>query len=109
MTDPVGPIGRIPGKLNFRTAKQLDEHYEKHVLIQKEFGPITKEAYLRGAQKLYSEIADGTNILTKTRLSDKATLIYKPSTNEFLAVSSDGYIKTYFKPKDGIKYWESLN
>jgi len=64
---------------------------------------------LRGAQKLYSEIADGTNILTKTRLSDKATLIYKPSTNEFLAVSSDGYIKTYFKPKDGIKYWESLN
>lgn len=82
MLSMVGSIGRIPGKLNFRTAKQLDEHYEKHVLIQKEFGkkefgPITKEAYLRGAQKLYSEIADGTNILTKTRLSDKATLIYK--------------------------------
>lgn len=98
---------RLSSKLiDFRTTKLLDEHFDKHVVKQMEFGPITKSAYLAGARKLYNSIADGQIVLTKSRTSDKATMFYKTDTNEFLSVSHDGFIKTYFKPTDGLKYWE---
>lgn len=35
----------------------------------------------------------------------KTDVYYVESTNEFVIVSTDGYIRTYFKPDAGISYY----
>ncbi|MCM1246341.1 MAG: Ig-like domain-containing protein [Roseburia sp.] len=84
---------------NFRTQQLLDSHYVKHGA---EFGNITKEQYLAAANKLLN--SSGANILKKTE-PDGDILIYNTDTNEFLVLSYDGFIRTYFKPSDGIDYF----
>ena len=39
------------------------------------------------------------------REEDGDYIYYLESTNEFVVVSTDGYIRTYFKPTDGIDYF----
>lgn len=46
-----GIFGKFVG-LQFRSQKLLDDHYTDHVLKKNEFGPISKAAYLKGAQNL---------------------------------------------------------
>lgn len=87
------------GTINFRTQQLLDSHYAKHGA---EFGNITKEQYLEGANNLIH--SSGANILKKTE-ADGDILIYNTDTNEFLVLSYDGFIRTYFKPTDGIDYF----
>jgi pyocin large subunit-like protein len=89
---------------NFASEKLLRSHYIKHVVKQKEFGNITIDEYLEGARKLINS-KPGGNILTKTR-SNGDILFYNQSTNEFAVVTKDGVIRTYFKPKEGIKYFK---
>jgi pyocin large subunit-like protein len=86
------------GKSVFKSQELLDSHYMKHA---SEFGNITKEQYLKGAQNLTNP---GGNILTKAR-SNGDILFYNKSTNEFAVKASDGTIRTYFKPTDGIDYF----
>lgn len=88
---------------NFASEKLLRSHYIKHVVKQKEFGNITMDEYLEGARKLINS-KPGGDILTKTR-SNGDILFYNKSTNEFAVVTKDGVIRTYFKPKEGIKYF----
>jgi hypothetical protein len=91
----------IPG--GFRSKALLDYHYNKHVTKLGEFGNITKEQYLERAKKL-TESKPGGNILMKIRPNgDK--IYYNKVTNELAVKASDGNIKTYFKPTDGIKYF----
>lgn len=86
----------------FASKKLYDEHYEKHVITQKEFGNITQEEYLKLANDLIN--AEGDNILTKS--NDRAdTLYYDTNTNSFAVVRSDGKIRTFFKPSAGIDYF----
>lgn len=85
--------------INFRTQQLLDSHYAKHGA---EFGNITKEQYLKGANNLIH--SSGANILKKTR-SDGDVVFYNTDTNEFLVLSYDGFIRTYFKPSGGIDYF----
>ncbi|WP_018130917.1 hypothetical protein [Effusibacillus pohliae] len=87
----------------FASQEQLDSHYQKHVIEQKEFGNISKQEYLKRAQTLVTS-PPGDSILTKTR-SNGDRLYYNKTTNEFAAVTKDGIIKTFFKPKDGIDYF----
>lgn len=88
---------------NFASEKLLRSHYIKHVVKQKEFGNITMDEYLEEARKLINS-KPGGDILTKTR-SNGDILFYNKSTNEFAVVTKDGVIRTYFKPKEGIKYF----
>ena len=37
---------------------------------------------------------------------DELVTMVNESTNEFVIVSTDGYIRTYFKPSDGIEYFK---
>ncbi len=81
----------------FRYQDLYDQHFEKH---GHEFGDITKEAYLKLANALFvSEEA-----LRKTE-SDGDLLFYDVQSNTFGVLSQDGYIRTFFKPDDGIAYW----
>ena len=57
-------------------------------------------------KKLEAINAEGENILHKTEKEDGDFLYYDTETNEFLVLSTDGYIRTFFKPSAGLDYWE---
>ena len=68
-----------------------------------EFGDITKQEYLDKANALIDDTSD--NVLTK-REEDGDYLFFNTETGEFLVLSEDGYIRTFFIPDDGIDYWD---
>ena len=85
--------------LEFRSEKLLEEHYEKHGV---EMGFSTPEAYENAA----AEVVADKNALHKKEKEDGDDVYYLENTNEFVIVSTDGYIRTYFEPEDGIRYYE---
>ncbi len=82
----------------FRKQQYLDEHFQKH---GSEFDYETAEEYLAGANRVIND----PNSLYKTEEEDGDHIYYLESTNEFVVVSTDGYIRTYFKPSAGIDYF----
>jgi len=84
--------------LRFRKQKYLDEHYEKH---GKEMGFANAEDYLAAA----NAVVANPEALHKKEKEDNDDIYYVESTNEFVVVSSDGYIRTYFNPSAGINYY----
>ena len=84
--------------LQFRKKKYLDEHYEKHGI---EMGFASAEAYLEAA----NAVVANPNALHKKEKEDNDDIYYVEETNEFVVVSSDGYIRTYFNPSAGIEYY----
>lgn len=84
----------------FKSQELLDSHFKKHA---GEFGNITKEQYLKGAQDLLKS-KPGGDILIKTRVNGDR-LVYNKATNEFATKTKDGVIRTYFKPTDGLEYF----
>ena len=86
------------GNLTFRKKKYLDEHYEKH---GKEMGFASAEEYLAAA----NAVVVNPDALHKKEKEDNDDIYYVEATNEFVVVSSDGYIRTYFNPSAGIDYY----
>ena len=88
----------------FRSQAQYEQHYEKHGHeFTPIFGEITMEEYLMYANALIQ--SEDEEILTKTEKEDGDFMYFRPSTEEFLVLSTDGYIRTYFIPTAGIDYW----
>jgi len=77
---------------------QLEQHFRKHGA---EMGFATKEEYLRAAQAL---VRGGPAVETWERGAD--SLFYRPETNEFAVLGGRNVIRTYFRPRDGRRYWE---
>ena len=71
--------------LTFRSNRLLTEHFLKH-----------------GAEFPYSSAAE---YLHKAEAEDGDDVYYLAAANEIVFVSTDGYIRTYFKPNDGIDYF----
>ena len=84
--------------LTFRNDKLLEEHYEKHG-IEMDFD--SPEAYEEAA----AAVVANSDALYKTEAEDGDGVYYLEATNEFVIVSTDGYIRTYFNPNDGINYF----
>lgn len=84
---------------HFRNDQYLSEHFEKH---GGDFSFATKEEYEEGANQVISS----KEALHKLEAEDGDDVYYLESTNEFVIVSTDGYIRTYFKPENGIKYYD---
>lgn len=84
--------------LTFRNEELLNQHYQKHGI---EMGFSTEEEYEAAAAAVVSNPA----VLHKTEAEDGDYVYYVESTNEFVIVSTDGYIRTYFKPDAGIDYY----
>lgn len=82
----------------FRKQQYLDEHFDKH---GEEFDYDNAQEYLEGANRVIND----PNSLYKTENEDGDHIYYLESTNEFVVVSTDGYIRTYFKPSAGIDYF----
>lgn len=83
---------------NFRSEKYLTDHFEKH---KDEFDYNNAQEYLEGANRVIND----PNALHKLEAEDGDDVYYLEATNELVIVSTDGYIRTYFKPSDGIKYF----
>lgn len=84
--------------LTFRNSSLLEEHYEKH---GKDMGFSSAEEYEQAA----ASVVMNTSALHKIEAEDGDDVYYIESTNEFVIVSTDGYIRTYFKPDSGIDYY----
>ena len=91
------PELEIPN-LSFRSDSLLDQHYEKHGI---DMGFASAEEYEAAACKVLAN----PDTLHKIEAEDGDDVYYLESTNEFVVVSKDGYIRTYFLPSDGIKYY----
>lgn len=87
---------------SFASSESVDKHFLKH---KNEFGEeITKEEYVEFAEQFKNrELSDTVQKFTR---SDGSTAKYDIESNEFEVINHDGSIRTYFKPIDGIKYWE---
>lgn len=83
---------------SFFSEDALNSHFQKHGY---EFGYTTKEQYLQGAIKVIENPAS----LKRVEKEDGDYVYYLQSTNEIVFVSPTGTIRTYFKPTDGIAYF----
>lgn len=84
--------------LTFRNDNLLSGHYEKHGI---EMGFSSKEEYQAAA----AAVVGNPKALHKVEEEDGDDVYYVEDTNEFVVVSTDGYIRTYFNPDDGIDYF----
>ena len=83
----------------FRSKKLLNQHYDKH---GKEMGFASSKEY----EKAASDVANNPNALYKKEKEDNDDVYYLEETNEFVIISTDGYIRTYFKPDAGKAYFD---
>ncbi len=74
---------------SFRNSSTYQGHFQKH---GKEMGYATAEDYLAGA----NAVIQNPKALHKYEKEDNDSIYYVPSTNEFVVVSTDGYIRTYY-------------
>lgn len=85
-------------EVTFRSQKLLDQHYDKHGI---EMGFASAEEYELAAYKVIIH----PDTLHKIEAEDGDDVYYREETNEFVVVSQDGYIRTYFNPSAGIDYY----
>ena len=87
---------------HFRNSKLLNQHFQKHGSeFADDFAYGSAEEYEKGA----SDVINNHNALYKTEKEDGDGVYYIESTNEFVILSTDGYIRTYFRPDKGIDYF----
>lgn len=91
-------LSEVEIKYTFRYKDNLESHYEKHGI---EMGFDSPEEYLAAANKALAN----PDILHKIEAEDGDDVYYLEATNEFIVVSKDGYIRTYYYPSDGIDYF----
>jgi len=94
--------GENDGKIEvrFETPEKMQKHYDKHI---DKYGNISISEYIALANELVN--AKDTDDIERIVRSDESTAIYRFSTNDFLVITKDGYIRTFFKPDDGEAYW----
>lgn len=85
--------------LRFRSEKLLNDHYEKHGI---QMGFSSDQEYERAA----AIAAESPDALHKLEKEDGDDVYYIEATNEFVVISTDGYIRTYFYPNDGKDYFD---
>lgn len=91
--------GKNPERtLTFRNRELLEQHYVKH---GKDMGFASAKDYEAAA----AAVVVNAKALHKTEAEDGDDVYYVEETNEFVIVSTDGYIRTYFLPDGGINYF----
>ena len=89
-------------KAVFAGSRDIQWHLEKH---KSEFPGWTEEQYLQRAREILQDRLESGE-LEEIRRSDGSVSRYCFSTNEFVATTNDGNIRTFFKPKEREVYWE---
>ena len=83
----------------FRSDKYLNQHYEKHGI---DMGFASAKEYEEAA----SSVINNPDALFKIEAEDGDGVYYLEDTNEFVILSKDGYIRTYFLPDAGKSYFD---
>ena len=83
----------------FRSEKYLNQHFDKH---GRDMGFANPQEYEMAA----SDVANNPDALHKTEAEDGDDVYYVEETNEFVVISTDGFIRTYFLPDAGKKYFD---
>jgi pyocin large subunit-like protein len=91
----------LAGGRGFRTQHLLEEHYGKY---GKGFGQITQDQYLHLAQQL-RDAHPGKNVLEAKRPSGAGSK-FDVRRGWFVAYDGDGTLRTFFIPKDGVRFFE---
>ena len=86
------------GDLKFRYPDRLKDHYKKH---GREMGFSSAEEYEAAANRVVHD----DRALIKLEEEDGDFVFYIEETNDFVIVSTDGYIRTYFWPNGGKSYY----
>lgn len=86
---------------HFRNEKLLNQHFQKHGGEFSEFNYLTAQDYEKGA----SDVINNPEALFKVEAEDGDGVYYIEQSNEFVILSTDGYIRTYFRPTRGIDYF----
>jgi pyocin large subunit-like protein len=89
------------GGLGFRTPHLLEDHFTRY---GGQFGQINMQQYLRFAQDL-RDSAPGKNILVSKR-RDGGGAKFDVKRGWFVAFDGDGTLRTFFIPKDGLRYFD---
>ena len=89
----------VQSTLTFRSESLREDHYQKHGI---EMGFASAKEYEKAAAAVVSD----SRALHKLEKEDGDDVYYLKDTNEFVIVSTDGYIRTYFYPRDGMEYFE---
>ncbi len=84
---------------HFYDEEALNQHFEKHGA---EFGYATAQEYEAGANRVIAS----PDALHKLEAEDGDDVYYLEETNELVIVSPRGVIRTYFRPDDGLAYYE---
>ena len=58
-------------------------------------------------ERAASDVINNPNALYKTEKEDGDHVFYIVATNEFVVLSTDGYIRTYFLPRRGKAYFDA--
>lgn len=82
----------------FRNKSLLESHYEKHGI---EMGFASAKEYETAAARVISH----PDALYKKEAEDGDGVYYIEATNEFVILSEDGYIRTYYHPDGGMDYF----
>ena len=83
----------------FRNKTLLDQHYDKH---GKDMGFKSAADY----EKAACDVINNPAALHKIEKEDGDYVYYVQATNEFVILSTDGYIRTYFLPDSGYAYYQ---
>lgn len=83
----------------FRNKNLLEQHYKKHGI---DMGFSSAEEYESAA----SDVINSPDARYKTEAEDGDGVYYIEATNEFVVLSTDGYIRTYFYPDSGKAYFD---
>ena len=98
-TPKTGTAYEYNADVSFRNADLLNEHYNKH---GREMGFTSPESYEDAARS----VVNNPSALHKYESEDGDDVYYLESSNDFVIVSVDGYIRTYYKPRDGKAYFD---
>ena len=85
----------------FRTPHLLEDHFAR---FGGQFGPISLQQYLHLAQQL-RDAAPNRNILISKR-PDGGGSRFDVKHGWFVAYDGDGTLRTFFKPKEGVHYFD---
>ena len=101
----VSATGANKFKKAFSTPKKQKEHWGDHNNEYIPYGIKTQKQYTRRAMELVQSACDENILGFITKQGE--IVRYDKRTNDFAKGFPDKYLKTMFKPKDGMKYFES--
>ena len=87
--------------VGFRSHERLAEHFDKH---GRYVVSASEADYLRMAQALRDASVAGS--VEELKRDDGVTCRFDRASGFFLAFNDDGTIRTFFRPRDGQRYFE---